>query len=177
MTFNDIFSLNGHFLTYRDYWALTLGSYAGVVIVTGTGVSVVCSKYGYSATKRDPSVSNSKYKWISASIASLYVISMFLLALLNGLFVFGGSSGWMYLGLLLTVETLITLVGVLVKIPYLSRFLVSASNWCIAGSVFFLIQLPSMFDYVAPSLVWLLAILSGLPLALKAGISYLKIRG
>jgi hypothetical protein len=46
MTFNDIFSLNGHFLTYRDFRALTLGSNAAVVILTGAVVSVVLTKFG-----------------------------------------------------------------------------------------------------------------------------------
>ena len=175
MTFNDIFSLSGEYLTYRDYWALTLGSYAGVVMISGSIVSVLCTKYGFSKTAAKPVVSNRKFKAIAGLISSLYVIAMFFLALLNGLFVFGGASGWLYLGLLLTLQTLITLVGVLVKIPYLSAFLVSTSNWCIAGSAFFLIQLPAMFDYIAPSLVWLVAIFSGLPLGFKAGVSYIKV--
>ena len=175
MTFTDIFSLNGHYLTYRDFWALTLGSYAGVVIITSSAVSVAVSKYGLRQKERNTAEPNCKYKAISGAIAGLYIGIMFILALLNGLFVFGGSSGWLYLGLLLAIQTMTALVGVLVKTPYLATYLISSSNWCIAGSVFFLIQLPAMFDYISPSLVWLVAIFAGVPLAIKAGVTYLKV--
>lgn len=175
MTFTDIFSLKGHYLTYRDFWALTLGGYAGAVILTSSVVSAICSKYGGAKSATKYLDLSRKFKWITGAITFLYIFMMFVLALVNGLFVFGGQSMWIYLGVMLALQIVFTLIGVFVALPYLSTFIVSASNWCIAGSVFFLIQLPAMFDYMSASLVWLPAIFSGVPLAVKAGVSYLKV--
>ena len=175
MTFNNIFSLKGQFLTYRDFWALTLGSYAGAVIVTGAILSLVCSKYGESKPYWKATLASWKYKAIAGSIAGGYIFIMFILALVNGLFVFGGESILLYLGVLLAVQVIFTLVGIFVRFPHLTTCLISMSNWCIAGSIYFLIQLPSMFDLMPHDLVWLVAIAASIPLALKAGITYMRL--
>jgi len=175
MTFTHIFNMGGDYLPYRDYWVLTLGFYAGVEIVTGSVVSVLSTKYGDKKPEERKEPSIWKYKVISGSIAVFYLIILFILALLNGLFVFGGASILLYTGVLVAVQVLFAIMGVFTRLPYLPDFLVSCSNWAIAGSAFFLIQIPSMFDLMSPNLVPLVAIASGVPLAIKAGISYMKV--
>ena len=174
MPFTDFYSLGGSKLTYREYWVLTLGSYAVAVILSGAMVTALCAKYGFDEHSNKSESAFSRPKLIALCVALVYVVSMFILAMVNGLYVFGGESGWLFLGILMAVQALMCLIGVFVKVPYLPSYLVSASNWCIAGSAFFLIQLPTMFDYVS-RFVLFVAFFSGVPLALKAGISYVKL--
>jgi hypothetical protein len=175
MTFTGIFNLKGQVLTYRDFWALTLGSFAGCVILSGACTSWICSRYTRSRPSLKEMRSSRRYKVVSGIISFLYLFTICILAILNGLYVFGGESILLFLGVLLVLQILFCLIGVFVRIPYLAEFLVSGFNWGIAGSVFFLIQLPAMFDYMSPDSVWLVAIAAGIPLGLKSAISYMKI--
>ena len=120
-------------------------------------------------------MSPTRYKIISGTVALLYLFSMCILAILNGLYVFGGESILLFLGVLLVLQILFCLLGIFIRIPFLAPFLVSAFNWGVAGSIFFLIQLPSMFDYMSPSLVWLVAIAAGIPLGMKSGVTFMKV--
>jgi hypothetical protein len=176
MTFTGFLNLNGQHLTYRDFWALTLGIYAGLVIVTSPCSSWLIVKYGSSKPYWKETMSSTVYKAISVLLSFVYMFSMCILAIFNGLCVFGGESILMFLGLLIILQVLFCLVGVFVRLPYLAAFLVSALNWGVAGSIFFLIQIPSMFDYMSPGLVWLVAIAASIPLGLKSGVTYMDIR-
>ena len=175
MPFTDVFSLSGQYLTYRDFWTLVLGVYAGVVILTGTVLSVLATKYtkSPSSMKEDASY-RKRFKAISWSVGFLYALIMFVLALCNGLFVFGGSSIWIFLGALLGVQLIFTLIAVFVPTPYLAVGIITVSNWYIAGSIFFLIQLPSMFDYAPANLTWLTSVASSIPMGIMAAVSYIQ---
>jgi len=175
MPFTDVFSLSGQYLTYRDFWTLVLGVYAGVVILTGTLLSVLATKYTKSPwTMKDDAEYRKRFKAISWSVGFFYALIMFLLALCNGLFVFGGSSIWIFLGALLGIQLVFALIAIFVPTPYLAFGIITVSNWYIAGSIFFLIQLPSMFDYAPANLTWLTSVASAVPMGFMAAISFIQ---
>jgi hypothetical protein len=175
MPFTNIFSLSGQKFTYRDFWALTLGSYAGLVIITGILVSVLTSRYSKSPnTTKDVGSGKKRSKVIAGVTGFFYSAIMFLLALATGLFVFGGSSFMLFLGVLIGVQLIFGLIGVFVKVPYMGTMIILVSNWYIAGSIWFLIQLPSMFDYAPSNLTWLTAVFSAIPFAIMGAITYIK---
>jgi len=109
---------------------------------------------------------------IAGIVGFLYAVLMFCLALANGLFVFGGASFLMFLGVLLGMQSIFGLIGVFANFPYMSTAIVLVSNWYIAGSVWFLIQLPSMFDFAPANLTWLTSVVSAIPFAIMGGGTY-----
>ena len=175
MVFNEVYGLDGQKFTYRDFWAITLGSYACVQILSGVIVSLMCQRFGLEREKWKSVLSPMKCKLISGAIVFLYAFIIVVLAIVNGLMVFGGGSIYMYMGILLVIQTCFILFGAFVRMAYLAEYLVSASNWSIAGSIFFLIQIPSMFDYAPQNLTWLIAVASSVPMTIKSAFTHMRI--
>lgn len=119
MPFEGVYGLGGTEYTYRAFWVITLGSYAAFVVASGSGLTWICSKYSRSGweMKRE----NRKwFKLIAGVVCFLYIVGMFMLALLNGLMVFGGDSIFVYVAALLSVQTIFAMLGSFVRAPYLA---------------------------------------------------------
>jgi hypothetical protein len=191
MAFEGLFDFEGRYHTYRWFWTVVVGFYAGLVVFTSSIISLVCWKLRQS----DPSVASAvcleciktevdeakdaKPLWkshaIAFGVAFLYLVIMVVVAVLNGLYVAGNTSIWLFFGVLLAIQAIFGAICIMTRRhPQFPRYLIAAFNWTIAASVFFLIQLPAMFDYMSQDLVWLVAICSGVPLAVQAGINYIQ---
>lgn len=171
MVFFGVFNLTGTEYTYREFWVIVLGSYGAFVVASGLTLSVICSNFSRSGEELRKKSHTKRFKVIAICVAVLYMVAMFMLALLNGLFVFGGDTIVIYLAALLATQTIFGLIGSFVRAPYLADTIAIASNWCVAGACMFLIQLPGMFDYVRTT--WALSLAAGIPLGVVGATTYI----
>lgn len=175
MAFDNVYGLEGGTLTYRGYWVIVLDSFAAFQIISSLCVSLLCFYCGPGRAAWKGEHPSNKWQYIAAGVSFLYAFLLMGLAIANGAYVFGGESLHAFIGYLFLCHGIFAAVAIFVKRPLLAAYISSVSNWAMCGSIFFLIQSPSMFDYAPANLTWLIAFFASIPLVLQGAVTYMDV--
>ncbi|KAF4671444.1 hypothetical protein FOZ61_000066 [Perkinsus olseni] len=170
MVFGKLFGLQGQQYSYRGFYTLLCASYIGESLFFNIVALVILWLMGrYLVYPEFPKKGKSKkteWLWIAGIVVVNFLLALLIIGLfcIFGAFTFGDYAGWIYF-----VCMPILYLCFLVSVFFLRRSI--CYDWAFgfliytaAFQAWFLIQIPTMFNYVYQYLTWLIGIAASLPI-------------